>query len=290
MQVVKAVVLDLMDFALESLLGVVRRLLPAHTAPLALPDVRDVSQLKLRGAAPITDTQTSSKALTATPSRPHTPAAGLLAEHRYVGETAVQLHLHPTITFDGVLMTVPYGAEVTVHRFEGRFALISYETDTGWVLKDALYPAIEMVQPQLVAGMTYDYDNQETEKLRQCISDEFSGAAAQVSLSSAEHVTYRLQRAHRTVPWGHTRPRLPGVWQQLLRGVRGVHVSIGPKTGSVMEYQYEQAGQLAYVEAVAPDETIRIAYISDHDDARYVEAELSKESWRELRPVFIEVL
>lgn len=268
MQVLKAVVLDLAEFAIDSIANVVRMLLPARQRPLALPGVRLSPHALLAGKEAHADHM----------------ADGL---HCYIGESDCCLYTHPTVIFDGAQKRLLYGDRVAVHRYEGRFASVTAGADSGWVLKDVLFREVDDVLPRLVVGAIYDCDHRETMKLRKAIGDEFLGAAVHAPLTSVEYVTYRLMRAGKRFPWGTIRPRTPGSWQRLLKGAAGVHSGVSPKTGSVMEYHGSEADVLAYVDAVAPDETIRISMISDDDNARYLEQELTKDSWRELRPVFI---
>ena len=279
MQVMKAVVLDLAQFALAAVSRKVRRLLPARQKRLALPGVTHESPALL---APIS--------VPLTVVELHASTRPLHEQRHFVGVGDAVLYIHPTVTFDSAITSVPYGAEVLVHRFENRFASVTYGEYAGWMLKDTLHTEIDAVLPRFVVGLTYHYEDENTEKVRNYIHDAFSGGAAHAPLASVEYVTYRLLRVGHSIPWGATRPRVAGSWQRLLKGVRGVYSGIVPKTGSIMEYETEGVGVVAYVEAVAPDETIRISMILDDDNARYLEQELTKESWRELRPVFISIV
>ncbi|MCR4286353.1 MAG: hypothetical protein NUW00_05660, partial [Candidatus Kaiserbacteria bacterium] len=73
-------------------------------------------------------------------------------------------------------------------------------------------------------------------------------------------------------------------------GVPHVHVGVVPKMGSIMEYISDaDTGHLAFVEAVFPDDTISVSEVNFPDSGIYNERELSKDEWKELKPVFIAV-
>ncbi len=276
MQVIKAVVLDLTTFAIDAIKSAAHNLLPARQEPLALPDGR--TNVADPVQEPVSVVRNLEEAIA--------PAGS----YYFAGEGERTLYMHPTVTFDGAVKVVPYGEKVLVHSLEGRFASVTIGSRSGWMLKDVLYSESDRVLPQFVVGSTYGSDSTETKKLRFAINDEFLGGAVRAPLSASEYVTYRLWKAGKQLPWGETRPRLPGSWQRLLKGAAGIYSGVSPKTGSVMEYLDDEVAALAFVDAVAPDETIRISMIAEDDDSRYLEQELSKDSWRELRPVFISVL
>ena len=57
-----------------------------------------------------------------------------------------------------------------------------------------------------------------------------------------------------------------------------------------MEYLFEnEVGHLTYVEAVFPDTTIAISEVNFPDSGMYNERQLTKEEWKEFKPVFISV-
>lgn len=279
MRVIRAVIVDLAEFALSAVSKRARGLLSARQERLALPGVRREPSVLLSSG---TEELTIEEALAST--------RAITEQRHFVGSSTAMLYIHPSVTFDGAVCNVPYGSEVLVNKFENRFASVSFGQQTGWMLKDALYTEQTAVFPQFLVGATYESDHQSTKKLRAYIGDSFSGAASHAPLSSVEYVTYRLARLRKEIPWGSVRPRIAGNWQRLLKGERGVHIGIVPKTGAVMEYHLEDVGHLAYVDAVAPDGTVRVSMIADDDASRYLEVELSEESWKELRPVFIQLL
>lgn len=283
MRVFRAVALDLYYFAGERLREASKRLLPGRALVRrlpALPPPLSLTAPAVSSTRTIIDHQTATEPFVQTSSLPWFT----------VGEHQVSVHTVPAKAFDSVLMTLPFGSRVQVHRFAGRWAQVTSGPLSGWVLKDTLYEHTDTLFPTFVPGESYRADAPATRLLRQCINDQFAGAQSGSDLCSAEYVTYRLWLTDRQINWGINRPRVAGVWQQLLRGVGGVHSGITPKTGSVMEYLTVTGGQLAYVESVSKDETITISLITEDESAVYLEQTLVRSAWIELRPVFIEVL
>ena len=206
---------------------------------------------------------------------------------RVVAQTA-HLFLEPVASFDSVIMTVPYGTSLPVYQAENRWYKVEYRGHSGFVLKDAV--TTDNIFPQFHLGQYYDDKNIETIKLRSFIHDEFNGGLIDAPLQDVEYVTYKLRRKGKLLPWSEERPRVSGNWKQLLRGALGVHIGILPKNDSVMEVVGDDAiGQVSYVEAVFPDESIIVSEVGFPEEGRYSERTLPKEEWREFRPVFIAV-
>jgi hypothetical protein len=196
----------------------------------------------------------------------------------------------PQLEFDGMVEVVPYGAAVTVVGYRGRYTSVLRGGHTGWINKDDLSPDKQSVWPQLVVHHEYLATESDTIKLRAIIQDVFGAGSQQLPLQAGEYVLFRLMQDHRTIAWPITRPRLPGTWQNILRGVTGIHSTIMPKTDSIMEWNTEYGeGRLAYVEAVSPDNTIALTLVGLTIGGQYETKTLFEEEWRELRPVFIEV-
>jgi hypothetical protein len=121
------------------------------------------------------------------------------------------------------------------------------------------------------------------------IADVFCSGEAGLPLHPEEYIYYKLFSRGIILPYTEVRPRLAGTWQKIFKGVSGAHISIKPKTGSVIEYvDSDDKGQLSYVEAVFPDESISLSEIGVTDMGYYNERMLSKEVWQELKPVFIQ--
>lgn len=211
-------------------------------------------------------------------------------EQYFIGEVGAEIYSDPVVAFDTIVGTVTYGQSVLLKKLGGRWAEVVVGARSGWVLRDVLRERREDIHPQLHIDECYDAHHPETIKLRACIDDEFSGARAGVPLSAAEYVTYKLQQQKRTIIWQEDGPRIAGTWQRRLRGQLGIHIAIMPSTHSIMEYIIDDLGYLAYVEAVFPDKSIKVSQIGAIEEGQYTERMLTKEEYRELTPVFIEVM
>ncbi|NCN52352.1 hypothetical protein GW943_00885 [Candidatus Parcubacteria bacterium] len=208
----------------------------------------------------------------------------------YTGRENTPVFTEPTASFDGVIARLPYGAFVMTLEQRGRWSRIVYRETAGWVLRDELIDRAAYVYPDFIIGATNFTDDPNTLRLRAVISDEFSGGLIELPLQSSEYVLYRLYRKNLSVAWPDVRPRTEGTWHTILGGVSGVYGSVSPSQGAVMEYVREDSvGHLAYVDAVFPDETISISEANYPDNGAYNERVLTREEWRELRPVFISV-
>jgi len=275
MQTLLAVIDDLWHFAYQGLFG-----------------VRSVTQLdrerEVQGLLPLTPPADSADA-TATPISAHDHHVFRTGGQYFIGELETYLYSDPVIAFDTALTKISYGQSVLVKKLGGRWAEVLFGEQPGWVLKDVLRERREDIHPQLMLDQVYGPGNPETIKLRACIDDEFGGARANLPLAPAEFVTYKLQQAKRSIVWPADGPRVSGSWQKRLRGQVGIHISIVPATGSVMEYIVEDFGYLGFVEAVFPDSSIKVLQVGIPEDGQYSERVMTKEEYRELRPVFIEV-
>jgi len=192
------------------------------------------------------------------------------------------------VAFDSVVATLKYGQSLSILNSSNRWYEVDYNGQKGWILRDSV--TINNIHPIFKYGQTYDSSSKETAKLRSYIEDAFAGNVVDVPLTDVEYVTYRLLKKGRSIAWGNLRPRTAGLWQNLLRGQEDVHMSIVPKTDSIMEYISEDdVGHIVYVDAVFPDESILISEIGFPDLGQYSERTLLKDEWREFRPVFIDV-
>ncbi len=205
-------------------------------------------------------------------------------------QTGSKRYIRPQVEFDGCIEMVPYGTAVSVVGYSGRYASVLRAGHTGWMLKDSLVPDKGSVWPHFIVDDTYPATHDITKKVRSLIGDAFGAGELLLPLQASEYITVRLMNDHRHIIWPAVRPRVPGSWQQILRGLRGIHSSITPKTDTVMEWLQEPGeGRLAYVESVTPDNTITITLIGLVEAGRYTTLVLTEVAWRELRPVFIEV-
>lgn len=273
MQVLFAVLDDLFRFALQSLFGFVES--DKRNSPQALPSPLQ-SQLPLPSPAPV----------------PFLSEGELVSAYGsyFVSTPKAAVRVDPVVAFDNVVMQLPYGTQLSLLKYGGRWALVQVGEFTGWMLKDDIRSAASEVFPVLTHGVAYNAADPETKKLRLYIDDAFGCSLPDLPLMATEYVTYRLARSRRTIGWPDTRPRLPGLWQSILRGRQGIHIGVTPKTGAVMEYSEEEVGHLLYVEAVFPDESIQVSAVDQEGLGVYSESVFTKEVWRELRPVFIEIL
>ncbi len=207
----------------------------------------------------------------------------------YVETIQAPVFKNPTMEFDGVIDTLTYGSVITITGMKGRFAHIFADSYDGWILRDDISDQASEVYPVFVVGEENTIDDPNTIRLRAFINDEFGGGRIEYALQAGEYILYRLMRRGVHVAWPSERPRVPGRWHIILKGVTGVHVIVVPKTGSIMEYVMEQGiGHLAYVESVAPDGTIHVSEANHPNDGIYNERHLSREEWLSYRPVFIE--
>lgn len=207
----------------------------------------------------------------------------------FIGDVDTFLYKDPVVAFDTALENLSFGDIVHVVKFGGRWAHVQVRGREGWILKDSLREQVGDVFPEFHDGVMYDASNKETQKLRLYINDQFAGAKADVVLTDAEYVTYKLAKKELQIPWDGGHPRIAGTWQKKLRGMHGVHMGIVPKTDTVMEYVVDDVGHLAYVEAVFSDESIKISSIGMFDEGMFSDGMMQKAEWIELRPVFIEI-
>ncbi len=208
----------------------------------------------------------------------------------YVSAAAgTPFQIAPQQEFDGVTEVLPYGSAVTVVGYRGRYASV-LRHHTGFVLKDHLQSDKTIVWPQFVSGTTYLASDPVTIMVRSIIADEFGAGALAIPLQAGEYIVERLLVDGRRITWSNERPRLPGTWQNLLKGTTGIHSGIAPKTDSVMEWNTDGGeGRLAYVETVAPDSSIQVSLVGLTEAGVYETKVFTSGQWRELRPVFIEV-
>lgn len=208
----------------------------------------------------------------------------------YVTVNSAKVMTRPVWTFDTVLTVAPYASSLTVFDYSGRFAKVKYKEVIGWVLKDDITTSKEAVVPIFESTKSYLANDPDTKKLRIITDDEFFASDLYLPLQSVEYVHYELISAGRSLVWTAERPRLAGSWQKILKGHLGVHIGIVPKTGSVMEYIDEEGeGKVGYVEAVRPDESIVLSSVGRLIEGQFLREEISKETWLDLRPVWIQI-
>lgn len=220
------------------------------------------------------------------------PAQSIIQKNTvmYANTVRVPVYKNPTVEFDAQIGEIPYGEMVIILEPKGRFYRIMWHTTEGWVFRDDIADRATRVHPEFVVGEENLVDGLNTTHVRAILGDVFGLGRSEFPLQAGEYVLYRLWKKGINIHWPETRPRVPGLWHKILKGVPGVHVSVVPKTGSIMEYISDaDTGHLAFVEAVFPDDTISVSEINFPDSGIYNEREISKDEWKELKPVFIEV-
>lgn len=209
----------------------------------------------------------------------------------YVLAITAVVSITPYQGFDTTLTTVQFGEAVTVRAYQGSYAQIMTAAGPGWIHKDALAASRGQVWPNLLADTIYAADSAATQLIRRHLNDVFNADLMCLPLQSVEYISYRLKQIKRVVNWGAARPRLPGVWQDQLKGRSGIHIGVQPLADSIMEYRNEAGdGVLCYVEAVAPDNTLTCSTVGLNEAGRYTSHVFTTDQWREWRPVFIDVM
>lgn len=222
--------------------------------------------------------------ITARPSRP-SPKSTVM----YCATSGAPLRADPTIGSDNVVAQVPFGAMVVAVSTENDWVHIFYKGMEGYVVLGDLTDRAAYVYPTLTIGEAYEAHDPHTERLRAVISDEFSYGSGDLPLQAEEYVTYKLLRQSMVIPWPAVRPRTPGTWRTLLQAVPAVTISSDPSARSVIEWQGDVRGHVAYVEAVFPDNTIQISEANYPDRGVYNERTMVESEWRAYNPVFLSV-
>ena len=207
----------------------------------------------------------------------------------YIGVPDTLMYADPIMVFDGVMETLSYGELVTLIENKGRWSRIRRKESEGWVLRDTLEEMKTSIHPSFTHGKKYDAEDPETVMLRTILGDMFFAMPLELPLQDIEYVSYILKKKGRDILWPLLRPRTSGTWHVLLKGVEGIHIGVTPKTDSILEIIEDDIGHVAYVDAVFPDESIKISEIGYPEEGMYSERTLPREEWREHRPVFIEV-
>jgi len=216
--------------------------------------------------------------------------ADFVGEKYYITASPGPVFNRPVLSYDGVLVNLPYATLTQVVAYEGRFARIILGDSTGWILKDNLTSQAGEIFPDLASGKVYTEDSLETQKLRKYIKDEFFTNELFLPLQSSEYVTYKLKRQGLSIDWPAVRPRLAGIWQNILKGKNGIRIGLVPKTGALIEYNHDDGGGfVGYTVSVRVDESIIIAGVGRHVLGEYREELIEKIQWQSWRPVWISV-
>lgn len=218
------------------------------------------------------------------------PATYAVVDERYVMVDRAPVSVTPFQAFDSVLTQISFGEAVTVRAYQGAYAHIMTAAGPGWIAKDSLESDRTKIWPNLTTDTVYLADSTVTEIIRRHLGDRFNASALQLPLQSVEYVSYRLRQVKRAINWGTSRPRVPGTWQQHLKGRPGIHIGIQPLADSIMEYQTDTGtGVVYYVEAVTPDNTLICSTVGLEVAGQYTAHSFPAALWREWRPVFIDV-
>lgn len=211
------------------------------------------------------------------------------AEFVYAAERELALRADPAHAFDNVLARIPYGTALISYATHesGAWISVKYNEVRGWVMREKIVALPRALIPSFEASARYDGYHTETLKLRNIINDEFGCGALTLPLTDAEYAVYRLGQKRKTIPWGNARPRIPGTWHALLAGDPRIRTEVLPSADSIMEYAIDGRGHVAFVEAVFPGFAIHVSEVGEPEEGMYTERTLTREEWREYRPVFI---
>lgn len=216
-------------------------------------------------------------------------SSDLIGWTAYIKVDSVPYFSQPELIFDTKLGSFSYGDKVMVVCSVNNFTEVRTATVQGWVATEALSDDSKQILPVLETGNIYNAHNEQTIKLRRCINDEALGQMLTIPLQSVEFALMALKQRQILISWPAERPRLPGRWKTLLRGYKGVSLSIEPRTGAILEYGGDDGtdGFLGYVEAVHPDLSITLQSVGRVVEGEYRVEEFSHNEWKEWRPVYI---
>lgn len=289
MNVLIAVVDDLWFFLRESLFGaVISQRQKGLASTLSLPGSTAQTQ-ELEDFVEAIEHATQVTEASPAPLSRQSDALLHTGERYFIGGIDVFFYADPVIAFDNAFAMLSYGTSVQLLQIQGRWAQIRYDETIGWILKDSLCAKPIDVFPHFTTDTEYVHDHPETIKLRAFIGDAFGGARGMFALSAEEYVYYKLRKQNRQISWGTERSRIAGTWQRKLKGKQGVYIRVTPKTDAVMEYVIDDVGYLAFVEAVYPDNSVKVSEIASEENSVYREYTYTPEQWREFRPVFITI-
>lgn len=206
----------------------------------------------------------------------------------YVLTERARCLIHPKREFDGVLTTFCYGDRVGVRRLQDGYAEVVRRNISGWVDASELTDDEASVFPNLIPDHQYLATHRETRKARALIGDICLGATLEVPLTSLEYVLSELARRRIVVDWPLERPRTPGVLRRSLEGRRGITIGVAPRTAALIEVPAsKERGFFGMVEAVQPDQGIRIASVGRVVEGEFRREHFSLQEWRKWNPVFI---
>lgn len=212
----------------------------------------------------------------------------LSSQSAYVSADLIRMSASQDIFFDSGLENLFYGQRVDLLSQKGEFSLIKASESVGWVPSRFITRDKASVYPVFINDEVYGYDHDEVKKVRRLLRDETFGGVLQLALRPTEFILWRLKERRTKVTWPTQRPRLPGLWDTLLTGVRGVSSGRFPRTESVLE-GCDQAGQswLGWVESVTPNGVIVVETVGRSVVGQYQKISLDRKSWQAESAVFI---
>jgi len=217
------------------------------------------------------------------------PAAQPIVGSRraYITAHDVPCLREPIKKFDSVIEKLQYGQEVHVDVVQPPYIHTYSEKCTGWVKQSDVTEDFKQIEPEFTPQAVYDAKHVEVNKLRRFIADQQSGGALNLPLQSSEYVLFKLQAHKQPIDWPKSQPRLPGLWQIILKEKNSVTIGVTPKTGSIIEGVFEGINFLGFVEIVLPNSTIRVSSVGRRVVGEYLEEELTHAQWGLFQPVFI---
>lgn len=129
-----------------------------------------------------------------------------------------------------------------------------------------------------------------TDRIRLHLTSHYDTATLERPLQQSEGVLYFLRTSGVSVTT-EAKNWSPGTWHEHLRGQAGVHISVVPTVGAVIEYRDDaEKAVTAYVHEMDDNETLRFGTVGMYEPGIYEEIEAPVSVWHEFRPVFITFL
>lgn len=207
----------------------------------------------------------------------------------YVSVVSACVYTRPVVAFDECTFVVPYATTLKVDRHEGRFSHVSHAGQVGWILKDEVTQVRTDIFPVCTPGVTYDAYHGTTIAIRRLINDEFRAGELFLPLQSVEYVTYKLLQQGRPIMWPNERPREPGTWHRLLRGLRGIQTDSTPHTGAIMEWYEGSEGCVAYTDIVRPNGSVVVSYVATTPEGQCIEREMTPADYHGKGALWIQI-
>lgn len=209
----------------------------------------------------------------------------------YVVEDKSPCFSSPLLIDNTKVSTFDYGDLVLVEMFTDSYAKIRSNQLSGFMALKDLVDDIKLVVPNLKSSFTYKSKNPETIKLRKYINQQQVNIGLHLPLQPIEFIYYKLRLNGIAIDWPKNASKYLGEWNHELKGIKGVSMSVEPRTRSLMEFNRENdnGGRpfAAWIESVSPDLTITMQSIGRVDVGEYRSEVFTYDEWKEWRPVFI---